>query len=239
MSFDVDKLRADLHRMESPDWVRHYDLTQPSGWTTLPLRAINGSLNGPDSIRHGPFEQYQNTPLLDEFPYMREIIEAFKCPIGRVRLSKMAPHMAINAHRDINDEVASVAFGQVRLHLPIATNEKVLFLVGKEILQMAPGRLYYADFAKNHAVRNDGDEVRVHLFFELKMNDWLKEIFPKFTLLERIDMALQRVFLPIFWKVRNFWIFNQYVNLTRKQCEKQFEGSATQRAWRRLRHRAT
>jgi hypothetical protein len=45
--------------------------------------------------------------------------------------------------------------------------------------------------------------------------------------------------LPIFWKVRNFWIFNKYVNLTRKQCEKHFEGSAAQRVWRRLRHRAT
>jgi hypothetical protein len=123
---------------------------------------------------------------------MREIIESFKCPIGRVRLSKMAPHTKINAHRDVEDEVASVAINQVRLHIPITTSDKVVSFIGKEPFQLAHGRLYYADFAKEHSVRNDGDATRVHLILELKMNDWLRGIFPEFTLVERLHMALQR-----------------------------------------------
>jgi len=122
MSIDVECLRADLKRMEDKDWVRHYDSTQPSGWTTLVLRSIHGSLSGPDSIRHGPWEHYRNTALLDDCPYMREVVGSFKCPTGRVRLSKMAPHTKINPHRDIGDEIASVGFGQVRLHIPITTS---------------------------------------------------------------------------------------------------------------------
>lgn len=231
MSFDIDKLRTELARMEKVDWVRHYDTTQPSGWTTIPLRSINGAMDGPDSIRHGRWEDYRNTPLLDDFPYLRSVIESFKCPIGRVRLSNMAPHMAINPHRDIDDEVASVAFRQVRLHVPIATSDKVTFFVGKERLHMAAGRLYYADFAKVHSVRNDGDAQRVHLFLELKMNPWLDALFPRFTPLEKLDMALQRIYLPWFWKVRNFWIFSPYVH----RAKQRFEGSALQGMWRWMR----
>lgn len=235
MSLDVEKLRAELKRMENVDWVRHYDTTQPSGWTTIPLRSIKGSLSGPDSIRHGAWEEYRNTALLDDFPYMQEVIEAFKCPTGRVRLSNMAPRVLINPHRDIDDEVASVAFGQVRLHIPITTSDKVVFFVGKERLQMTAGRLYYADFAKVHSVRNDGDEPRVHLFLELKMNPWLEGLFPRFTRLERLDMAMQRIYLPVFWKVRNFWIFNKHVH----RAKRSFEGSVLQSMWRWTRRQVT
>lgn len=233
MSFDADRLRAELEHMEGKVWVRHYDATQPAGWTTLVLRSINGLLSGPDSIRHGPWEQYKNTALLDDCPYMREVIESFKCPIGRVRLSKMGPHVKINAHRDIEDEVASVAFRQVRLHIPVTTSDKVVFFVGDDRFQMTAGRLYYADFAKSHSVRNDGDETRVHLFLELKMNDWLRGIFPKFTMLEECDMAAQRIYLPAFWKVRNFWLFSRHV----RNAKGIYEGSAAQRLVRWVRGR--
>jgi hypothetical protein len=234
MSFDIERLRDELTSMEGKDWVRHYDSTQPSGWTTLVLRSIHGSLSGPDSIRHGSWSDYRNTALLDDCPYVREVIESFKCPIGRVRLSKMAPRSKINAHRDVEDEVASVAFRQVRLHIPITTNPKVMFFVGKEQMQMAAGRLYYADFAKTHWVRNDGDETRVHLFLELKMNEWLERIFPPFTLLERLDMALQRIYLPLFWKVRSFWLFSRHVHAAKAA----YEGSVAQSFVRWVRGRA-
>jgi hypothetical protein len=233
MSFDIGKLRTELERMEAKDWVRHYDSTQPSGWTTLVLRSIHGSMSGPDSIRHGAWADYRNTVLVDDCPYMREVIESFKCPIGRVRLSKMAPHSKINPHRDVEDEVASVAFNQVRLHIPITTSEKVVFFVGKETMRMTEGRLYYADFAKTHWVRNDGDAERVHLFLELKMNDWLRAIFPGFTVWERLDMAAQRMFLPLFWKVRKFWLFSKYV----RAAKDVYEGSAAQTLVRWVRGR--
>jgi hypothetical protein len=235
MSFDVERMRSELKCLEDKAWVRHYDSTQPAGWTTLVLRSIKGSLSGPDSIRHGPWEDYANTALLDDCPYVREIIQSFKCPIGRIRLSKMAPRSYINPHRDILDEVASVAFGQVRLHIPITTNDKVVFFLGKQSFRMAAGRLYYADFAKTHSVRNDSDVPRVHLFLELRMNDWLRGIFPRFTAPERLDMAAQRLYLPLFWKARTVWMFNRHVRTARDM----YERSAAQALVRRARGRST
>ena len=233
LKIDIEGLRAELTRMEGAKWVGHYDTTQPSTWTTIPLRSINGVLDGPDAIRHGDWDLYKNTPLVDGYPVMSSIIAAFKCPMARVRLSKMAARTHINAHRDIEEEVASVAFNQVRLHIPITTNDKVVFFVGKDQLQMKAGRLYYADFAKTHWVRNDGDEARVHLFLELKMNDWLRGLFPKFTLIEKADMALQRIYLPIFWKLYGFWLFGKPV----RWAKQAFEGSLLQKMWRWLRRR--
>ena len=231
MSFDVEKMKAELTALENRIWIRHYDTTQPSGWTTIPLRSIKGSLDGPDSIRHGSFDEYANTPLLNELPYLRAVVGAFKCPVGRVRLSKMDPGTVINPHRDVKDEVASVAFGQVRLHIPITTNERVSFFIGDACYRMLPGRLYYADFSKKHSVRNDGNVARVHLFLELRMNDWLEGLFPSFSPLERIEMILQRAYLPLMWKVRSIWLFNRYI----AKFWKVYEGSVVQAGWRSLR----
>ncbi len=201
MKFDLARLRNELKQLETSEWVRHYDPTQPGGWTTIPMRSIGGKTDGPDSIRHGPYPEYRNTPILDSVPYMRAVVESFKCPIGRVRLSKMSAGTVLTAHRDIKDEVASIAFRQVRLHVPITTNEQVAFFIGNEKFYMAPGRLYYADFAKVHYVRNDSTEARVHLFLELKLDDWLMSFFPKPSFLDEVDMATQRAFLPLLWKM--------------------------------------
>jgi len=56
------------------------------------------------------------------------------------------------------------------------------------------------------------------------MNDWLRNIFPEFTLSERLDMASQRIYRPVFWKVRNFWLFSKYV----RTAKHMYEGSAAQ-----------
>lgn len=201
MKFDLAKLRAELKQLETSQWVRHYDPTQPGGWTTIPMRSIGGRMDGPDSIRHGPYTEYRHTPILDSVPYMRAVVDSFKCPIGRVRLSRMSPGTVLTAHRDIKDEVASIAFRQVRLHIPITTNEKVAFFIGNEKFYMAPGRLYYADFAKVHYVRNDSVEDRVHLFLELRLDEWLEQFFPPPTFIDEIGMATQRTVLPVLWKM--------------------------------------
>jgi hypothetical protein len=66
------------------------------------------------------------------------------------------------------------------------------------------------------------------------MNDWLRNIFPEFTLGERLDMTSQRIYRPVFWKVRNFWLFSKYV----RTAKAMYEGSAAQRLVRWARGRS-
>jgi hypothetical protein len=200
MKFDVERMRTELRLLENFEWVSHYDRTVTDGsWTAIPLVSRDGSVTGPDSQKVGRFGHHQRTAILHQLPYFSEIIDAFKCPLGRVRISKLPPGKIIGAHRDIGPEASNIACKQVRMHIPIITNERVTFMVGGQRLKMMPGRLYYADFTKVHSVRNDGDEARVHLIIDARVNDFLREIFPEFTLGERMESMLLSGALPTLW----------------------------------------
>src|SRR5262249_30752037 len=87
-----------------------------------------------------------------------------------------------------------------RLHVPIITNDRVVFHVAGERVHMQPGRLYYVNFTKKHFVRNDGDEARIHLVLDLHVNDFLRQVFPPLSLGERVENCVVRNSLPVWWK---------------------------------------
>jgi hypothetical protein len=223
---DVDRMRAELADVESKPWLDHYDKGVSDGWTALPLVSRDGTMDRADSQRHGKWGEYKRTPLVDDLPYFREILDAFRCPQGRIRLSRMAPGSTIRPHRDVFEEVSNLAFGQVRLHVPILTSDQVEFIVGGERIQMLPGRLYYVNFSKKHEVHNRGRDPRVHLMLDLKVNDWLRDIFPPLSLTDRISNAIVRCALPIAWRTRAATI------RLKNKVWKQYDGSRLQ-AWRR------
>ena len=199
MRFDVERMMAELGLLENDSWLAHYDKKISNGWTAVPLVSQDGSLAGPDSQRAGPYSRYKRTPVVEGLPYFRAILDAFDCPQGRVRLSKLLPHTIIRPHRDICAEAASVVFDQVRLHIPIITNPHVLFMVGRQTFRLRAGRLYYVDFTRRHWVRNDGTEPRVHLILDLRMNDFIRRLFPALGFHEQLQRAVLRRTLPLVW----------------------------------------
>jgi hypothetical protein len=232
MRFDVERMREELKELETFRWIDHYDRALSDGWTAVPLVSRHGRTDGPDAQRYGSYSEYRRTPVVDRLPYFRSILDAFRCPQGRVRILRLMPGTAIGAHRDIGEEVACLAFGQVRLHIPILTNDRVLFLVGGRRLRMEPGRLYYADFSKVHYVRNDSTEPRVHLVLDVRMNDYLRGVFPPVGAVERVEHFVVRHTLPLLWQVG--YARNALWGLIWKY----YEGSALQRLRHRLRGQA-
>jgi hypothetical protein len=229
MRFDVERMRAELKKLENLRWLDHYDKALAAGWKAIPLVSRHGRMDGPESQRWGDLRDFARTPVVEQLPYFREILGAFACPHGRIRVLKLMPGTGIGLHRDIANEVACFAFNQVRLHIPIVTNDKVTFFVGNEQIRMQPGRLYYVNFIKKHWVRNDGSEPRVHLVLDLRVNDFLRKVFPPVSLTERAENFLVRNTLPALWKLGSvkhglmtyFW--------------KKYEGSVLQRVSHRLR----
>jgi hypothetical protein len=227
MRIDLERLRSDLALLENHKWIAHYDKDLADGWTAVPLVSWDGSMDKVESQQVGVFGQYKRTPIVEKLPYFSQILDAFDCPHGRIRIMKMLPGTIIRPHKDIKDEVSNFAFDQVRLHIPIVTNDKVTFNVDGVNLKLQPGRLYYVNFSKTHYVRNDGTETRTHLVLDLKVNDFLRKVFPELTMSEKIGNAISRTLLPIEWKLidakkvpaRMFWSL--------------YEGSSLQR----LRHR--
>lgn len=232
MKFDVERMTQEIRQFESSGWLEHYDPGLSSGWRAILLKSRGGDISGPEAQRPDwDFSKYQRTPHVDKLPYFREIMDFFKCSQGRVRILKLQPGAGIGVHRDVRAEVGCVAFGQVRLHIPIITNDKVIFHVDGERLHMKPGRLYYVDFSKKHFVRNDGTEARLHLVMDLKVDDWLGSFFPPLTPAEKLQAAWMRMTYPAFWKMRWWWISTGIL------FWKTYNGSAVQRLVHRIKGR--
>jgi hypothetical protein len=197
LKLDLQRMRDELASLEGGKWLSHYDTNLADGWTTIPLSTHDGSADNADSQRVGKWGNYKTTKYLDQLPYFKSVLEAFNCPFGRVRIMKLMPGSIIRTHRDTYEEVSDYAFGQVRLHIPIVTNDKVVFTVDGKNIQMKAGRLYYVNFSKKHYVRNDGTEARTHLVLDLKVNESLAKVFPPVTPVQRVEMWFSRTFLPI------------------------------------------
>jgi hypothetical protein len=227
MRFDLARLQEEVRFLDSHRWVDHYDKDLADGWTAVPLVSHDGTMDSTQSQFVGVWGQYKRTAICQQLPYFSEVLDAFKCPHGRIRIMKMLPGTIIRPHRDIKSEVANYAFDQVRLHIPIFTNPEVIFSVGGENLNLKPGHLYYVNFSKLHYVRNDSDKIRVHLVLDLKINDFLRKAFPEFSPWERFEHVVARTTLPILWKLETARKYPA------KAFWKMYEGSSIQR----LRHR--
>jgi hypothetical protein len=199
MRFDLERMIEEIRSIEMEHWLAHYDRKISDGWNAIPLVSCHGSMDGPDAQRVGRVGQYRRTPIVEQLPYFRCILDTFACPQGRVRISKLLPGAVIRPHRDICREAAGLAFGQVRLHLPIITNDRAILRVGRNELNLRPGRLYYVDFTRLHSVINGGTEPRIHLILDLQVNDFLERVFPEPTRRERAGRFLLRNTMPLIW----------------------------------------
>ena len=197
LKIDVERMVEELRALEGDKWLSHYDTALADGWTTIPLVSHDGSADNENSQRVGKWGHYRPTKYADKLPTFKAVLDAFNCEAGRVRIMKLMPGSIIREHRDTYDEVSDYAFGQVRLHIPVVTNDKVVFTVDGKNIKMKAGRLYYVNFSKKHYVRNDGNEPRTHFVLDLKVNDSLRAIFPPITTAQRIEMWLSRTFLPL------------------------------------------
>jgi hypothetical protein len=52
------------------------------------------------------------------------------------------------------------------VHFPIVTNDKVLFTVGSQTVNMQEGMLYEINNRRKHSVANRGDADRIHLIID-------------------------------------------------------------------------
>lgn len=237
--FDVERMKADLARIDERVLIDHYDVTLDRGWRALLLVSKYGEISGPESQRPTwDFSEFKRTAEVERLPYFKQVLDYLdehRVSQGRVRILRLAPGAGISLHRDIGAEVGCLAFDQVRLHVPIITNQKVTFFVGNERIQMQPGRLYYVNFSKAHYVKNEGDAARYHLVMDVKVNAWLRHAFPPTSAWEEFEFAWARAIWPTSWKIRRFWsrCFDSAWTM--------YAGSSAQKAvhWVKGRHRRT
>lgn len=171
--FDALRLQTDLASIAPEEWTPHFNTAyHDGGWSGVALRTTAGAhvalYPNPSST------EFVDLPLLDRCPYIRDVLATFDCPLQVVRLLKLRAGSRIREHRD---HALSYEDGEVRLHIPIATNPGVEFALDGEAVPMAPGECWYLNFNLPHRVDNRGGSDRVHLVIDCARNPWLERFF--------------------------------------------------------------
>ncbi len=137
-------------------------------WSGVALRSKSGAVN--DIGATGEVGEFQDTELMERCGYLREVVGAFQMPLKSVRLLRLHAGSRVKEHRDRD---LGLADGEVRVHVPVATNDGVEFIVGGRQLRLGEGEAWYVDFSQAHRIENRGDEGRVHLIVDGRLNDWM------------------------------------------------------------------
>lgn len=82
---------------------------------------------------------------------------------GRVLLVNLPAGEKIPMHKDSGIYLQLVH----RNHVPIITNDKVMFGVGNSLINMKEDNVYEINNHKTHYVNNDGDSDRYHLIIDI------------------------------------------------------------------------
>ena len=65
----------------------------------------------------------------------------------------------------------------MRLHIPIVTNEGVVFELNRRRAILEAGSCWYLRLSDPHRVANRGDTDRVHMVIDATVNEWVEAVF--------------------------------------------------------------
>jgi mannose-6-phosphate isomerase-like protein (cupin superfamily) len=168
--FDATALQDEVSKLTNRNWISHFNTHCYSGeWNVIPLRSVDGNA---ETIFPDPTGKrvYADTIYLEELPYIKHVIGFIPAKKLDVRLMNLAPNSVIKKHRDYNLEFSD---GEVRLHVPVFTNNKVEFILDDVKVEMKEGECWYLNFNKYHSVANYGSTPRIHLVIDCIVSDEL------------------------------------------------------------------
>ncbi|ABV35874.1 sec-C motif domain protein [Shewanella sediminis HAW-EB3] len=155
LTFDVERLKREVLQFDESDWAPHHEHFE--GNSAIPLISVGGGFNNEFK---GEMSQ---TPALTRCSYIQQAIASFGEVVGRSRLMRLAPGSEVPLHCDINYHWHK----RVRIHIPIVTEESVIFHCGEKQVHMAAGDCWIFDSWKHHKVINNSDCFRVHLVIDI------------------------------------------------------------------------
>ncbi len=168
------------------EYQKHFNTGFYDGeWSGFALRKPEAALYDLFAGNYGS-DNFNDTDLFEKLPETNKLLKFFPCEKTSVRVLKLTPGSGIKPH---SDEGLNFFDGFVRLHIPIQTNPDIEFIVAGEKLEMKEGECWFADFNQIHSVYNHGDIDRLHLVIDMKVNEWLKELFLKERIIERGEQA--------------------------------------------------
>lgn len=178
MPLDLSGIAEEVDALPAEWWIAHFVPQHYAGsWDVLPLRAPASAGHPIMRIAAQPgVDDWTDTPELARCPRLAAQIARFDCPLGAVRLMRLAPGSRIHEHRDIGLDALE---GSVRLHIPLKTDPGVDFRLNGSSVGMALGDCWYLRLADPHAVVHGGTAPRIHLVIDATLTPWLAALIAR------------------------------------------------------------
>lgn len=173
--FSQRECDADLTKIEQEQWVKHVNKNDYDGkWSVIALRTLKQNEHQHPilqcyQIQHG--DDWVDLPLLNELATVNDLLNQIPFKKKSVRLMKLDPGAVIKEHTDGG---LSMENGEARLHVPLQSDENVIFMSDGKALKMSQGELWYINADAPHSVRNEGQQPRINLVVdcELTVDEW-------------------------------------------------------------------
>ena len=176
-SFNADVMLQEVNALQE-NWLMHYNTQDYCGeWKTIPMRSVGGNTNNA-AVMHDRDSRYEDTVYLQMCPAIKSTVNSFQCEKTSVRVLNLRPGAIVKEHTDPG---LSYEEGEVRIHIPLCTNEGVEFYVLEDVLFPKPGECWYMNFELKHRLSNNGITDRIHLVIDCVVNDWVRELFESAT----------------------------------------------------------
>jgi hypothetical protein len=173
--FDPELLRSDVDTICDSAWVAHFNQADYAGqWSSIALRSKGGE--PAQSVLTGSASEFYDTALMRRCQHLMHAVESFEFPKKSVRLLRLHPGSYVKDHVDRD---LGLADGELRIHIPVETNEQVEFIVANRLLPLREGESWYIDFSQPHRIRNDGTTPRTHLVIDGTLNDWARAMLTR------------------------------------------------------------
>ncbi|AOV00196.1 aspartyl/asparaginyl beta-hydroxylase domain-containing protein [Delftia tsuruhatensis] len=177
----LQALREEVDALLSSPWCDHVNHGGYEGvWRVMPLRCQRQHVAAHPILQsfsiEEPEEDWEDLPLLQHCPAIRQVLEQLQCPLRSVRLMQLKAGSSIKPHRDRG---LGLAHSQARLHVPVHTHPDVQFIVEGRTIPMAAGELWYFNADATHEVVNRGNRDRTHLVIDCLANAWLADSIGK------------------------------------------------------------
>ena len=118
------------------------------------------------NIEGSPSDHIHSVPTLKSF------MEAVPGKIGRMLLARLDSHSCIRLHADNNPYFDET----LRFHIPLVTNDRVWFFNTGKLYRMEKGEMWCINNLGRHGVVNDSDEKRIHVIFDVFIDDEIAEL---------------------------------------------------------------
>jgi mannose-6-phosphate isomerase-like protein (cupin superfamily) len=170
---NTKEIQKEVNALDAKHWQPHMNRHDYEGeWSVLSLRSPGGTLNTFAETMNN--EGFSDTLLLKQCPAIQELLNRLHCEKLSARLLKLQPGALIKEH---TDKELYFEKGEARLHFPVFTNPFVEFYLDNIKIQMQEGDCWYINANLPHRLANKGNEGRIHLVVDCRVNDWLHHVF--------------------------------------------------------------